>query len=147
MKTTKNLNSIAVNDIFSQVVKTDPIQEAPREHGQMSFERVYKMFEERSIAVSFKDYKQMEDMEMLSGINPEPLTAEHKQKSLRAANIIKLKRSKKLKFRMCSNWAPRRKFVPREETKLPKTTLEGLLDAMVVGAYEDRKVATFDVYG
>ena len=89
--TTKNLNSIAVNDIFSQVLKTDPAQEAPGAHEKMSFERGYKMFGDRETAVMFKQYKQMEDMEVLSGIEPDPLTVEQKQKSLRSVNLINLK--------------------------------------------------------
>ena len=49
----------------------------------------------------FKEYKHMEDMEVLSGVNPYALTVEHKQKALRAVNLIKLKMSGKLKIRMC----------------------------------------------
>ena len=52
--TTKNLNSIAVKAIFSWVLKTDPIQEAPRAHKQISFKRGHKMFGESEIAVMFK---------------------------------------------------------------------------------------------
>ena len=42
-------------------------------------------------------------MEVLIGVDPDSLTAEQKQKSLRSVNIIKLKRSGKLKGRMCDN--------------------------------------------
>ena len=62
MTTTKNLNSFAVYAIFSWVFKMDPTQEAPGAHKKMLFERVYKMFGEKAIAVIFKEYKQMEDM-------------------------------------------------------------------------------------
>ena len=44
MKTTKNLNSIALNAIFAQVFKTDPTQEAPGAHKQMLFEGGDNMF-------------------------------------------------------------------------------------------------------
>ena len=37
MTTTNNPKSIAVNAIFSQVLKTDPTQEAPGAHEQMTF--------------------------------------------------------------------------------------------------------------
>ena len=48
----------------------------------MFFERGFNMFGEREISIMVKEYKQMEDMEVLSGVNPDPLTEEHKQKSL-----------------------------------------------------------------
>ena len=50
-----------------------------------------------------------------------------------------------MKRRMCANQAPHRKFVPREEEKLPEITLEGILGTMVVGSYEYRKVENFDL--
>ena len=87
---TKNLNSIAVNAIFSFVLKTDPMQEAPGVHKKMLFKRSYKIFFKRSIAVIFKEYKHMENMAVLSGVDPESLTAEQKQKPLRAVILIKL---------------------------------------------------------
>ena len=103
MTATKNLNIFSVNTIFSQVLNTDPTQEAPGAHDQMSFKRSYKMFREREIAVMFKQYKQMEDMEVMSSVDPDSFTAEQKQKSLRGVNLIKLKRSRKLKGSMCAD--------------------------------------------
>ena len=75
MTTAKSLNSIAVKAIFSQVLKTDPTQEAPGAHEQMLFKKGYKMFGGSSISVMFKEYKHMEDMEVLSGFNPDSLTS------------------------------------------------------------------------
>ena len=116
-------------------------------HETMSFERGYNMFGERSIDVTFKKYKQMEKMEVMIGFNPESLTAEKKQKALREVNIIKMKRSGKVKDRMCANGAPHCKFLPREEVKSPKITLEVLLTTMLIDAYEESKVSTLDVPG
>ena len=47
----------------------------------------------------------MEDMEFISGVNPNSLMAEHKRKVLRVVKIIKPKRSRKLKVKMCVNGA------------------------------------------
>ena len=74
MTTKNNLNSIDVNAIFPQVLKTNHTQEAPGAHRKFLFERGYKMFGEREICVIFKEYKQMEDIEELSGANPDSLT-------------------------------------------------------------------------
>ena len=53
-------------------------------------------------------------MELPSGVDPDSLTAEQKQKSLRAVNLVQLKRSGKLKGGVCYIGAPHRKVVPRE---------------------------------
>ena len=89
----------------------------------------------------------MKYMEVLSGVGPDSLTVEQKRKVLREVNLIKLKRIGKLKGSMCANGSPHHKFLPREESKSPAVTMEGLLAIMVTDAYEDRKVATFDVPG
>ena len=47
---------------------------------------------------------------------------------------------------MCANGAPCHKFVPRDESKSLKITMELLLPTMVIDAYEDRKVAAFNVH-
>ena len=46
------------------------------------FKMGHKMFGDREISVMFKEYKHMEDMEVLSGVDPESPTAEQKQKEL-----------------------------------------------------------------
>ena len=48
---------------------------------------------------------------------------------------------------MWANGAPHGVFFPMEEEKPPTITLKGLLATMMIDAYEDRKVATFDVPG
>ena len=48
---------------------------------------------------------------------------------------------------MCANGAPHRKFVPREEARSPTLSLEALVASLMIDAYEDRKVAVFDVPG
>ena len=69
MKTTKNLNTIAVHDVFTQVLQTESAPEAPGLHEQISFERVYKIFNDRSVAGMFKEYKQIEDIKAIIGVN------------------------------------------------------------------------------
>ena len=54
MMTTKNLESIDVNAIFAQLLKTDPAQEAPGAHKKTMFKMGYKIFGKREIAVTFK---------------------------------------------------------------------------------------------
>ena len=84
---------------------------------------------------------------MLSSVNPDYLRVGQKRKALRAVNLIKLKRSRKLKIRMCDNGAPSCQFVPRKEVKSPTITIEGLLVTMMIDAYADIKVEIFDPPG
>ena len=68
MMTTKNLNVISSNAIFDHVLKTLPTQEAWGAQKNILFERVYNMFDEGVISVLFKEYKHMEDMEVLNSV-------------------------------------------------------------------------------
>ena len=111
--TTKNMNSIAVNAIFSQVFNTDPVQEAPLAHGKMSFEWGYNMIDESTISIMIKKYKHVYIMDVLNSVDRDSLTAENKLKSLMEVILIKIKRSEKLKGRICANGSPHRKFIPR----------------------------------
>ena len=79
--------------------------------------------------------------------NPDFPIAQQKKKSLRAVNIIKLKRNGKFKGRMCANGAHYQHFLLSEEAKFPIINLECVLFIMLIDAYEDRKVANFDTSG
>ena len=68
-------------------------------------------------------------------VDHDSFTAEQKRKSLRAANLIKLKRSGKLKSSMCANGAVHQKCLAREEVKSLTITPEGILDTIVIDAY------------
>jgi len=48
---------------------------------------------------------------------------------------------------MCTNGAPLRQFVPREEVKPPTVSLVELFATMPIDAHEGREVPTFDVRG
>ena len=63
----------------------------------------------------FKKCKHMEDMDVLKSVNPDYLTAEQNRNAVREVNLIKLKRSRKLKGRMCDNRSPQHTFLLREE--------------------------------
>ena len=60
MMTTNNLDIMALNAIFDQVLNKDPVQEDPGAHAQMLFGWGYKIFGEREVAVMFKKYKHTE---------------------------------------------------------------------------------------
>ncbi|GFH50441.1 hypothetical protein CTEN210_06917 [Chaetoceros tenuissimus] len=112
-----------------------------------------KEFGEEAVAVMFKEYKQIPH----PNLNPNPkvvgcfdklkLTRELKRKALRAVNLIKKKRCKKIKGRACANGAPHCKFVPREEASSPPLRIESLMELILFAAVEKRDFAIFDVHG
>ena len=113
----------------------------------MPINRGQKLSGERAVAAMLKEYLQMEDMTVLEIVEPDPLTSEQKCKAMRAVNMIKQKRNLKLKGKMCANGAPHGKFVFHKEARYPMISLDGLIVSMMIGVYEKRKVAVFDIPG
>ena len=113
----------------------------------MSANKGIKEYGERAIAAIFKEYKQMHEMKVLGALDVDKLTTNEKQKSLRAINLIKLKRNGVTKGRLCANGAPHRKIVSREEAKSPTVSIDGLLCTAMIAAHERRRVISFDVPG
>ena len=95
----------------------------------------------------FKEYKQLDNMEVLGKVDPTTLTQEDKRKALRAINLIKEKRCGKIKGRTCADGRPQRAYVPREEASSPTIYLESLMASLLIDAHEERDVAIFDVPG
>ena len=65
-------------------------------------------------------------MEVLGAVNLDTLSNDRKRQALRAINLIKIKRSRKVKARMCANGAPQRKYIPQEDAKSPTMSTDGL---------------------
>ena len=113
----------------------------------MTANKRISQYGERAIAAIFKEYKQMQDMDVLGALNPDELTNDQKRQALRAVNLIKFKRCGKVKGRLCANGAPHRKIIPREEAKSPTVSTDGLFDVALISAHERRHIITFDVPG
>ena len=114
---------------------------------QMTADRGIKEVGEKAIAAIFKEYKQIDDLNVIGPLTPENLSNDQKRRALRAVNLIKLKRCGKVKGRLCANGAPHRKFIPREEAKSPTVSLDGLFGVALIAANERRHVMSFDVPG
>ena len=138
-------HQIAVRHLFAQIHEDK--KEADANYEQMSFQKGKKLFGERAIASMLKEYQHMEDMAVVAMIDPDSLSAEQRKKALRTVNLIKQKRNKVLKGRLCANGSPHRRFVPREEARSPTISLEALMVSLMIDAYENRKVSIVDVPG
>ncbi|GFH61250.1 hypothetical protein CTEN210_17726 [Chaetoceros tenuissimus] len=114
---------------------------------QMSAKQGIKEFGEEAVAAMFKEYKQIDTLKVVGRFDKRKLTRELKRKALRAVNLIKKKRCGTIKGRTCTNGAPHRKFVPREEASSPTLRIESLMGLILFAAVEKRDVAIFDVPG
>ena len=114
---------------------------------QMSAKKGIKTFGESAIAAMFKEYNQLNDMNVFGSVNPDTLTRDQKYKALHAINLIKEKRCGRIKGRTCADGRPQRAYVPREEATSPTVSMEALMATLVIDAKEQRDVAIFDVPG
>ena len=102
---------------------------------QMTASKGIKLYGAKAVAAMFKEYKQLDDLEVLGRINPDLLTFEQKRTALRAVNLIKIKRCGKVKGRTCADGSTQRKYVPREEAASPTISLEALMSVLLINAY------------
>ncbi len=114
---------------------------------QMTASRGIKLHGAKAVAAMFKEYKQLDDLEVLGRLTPENLTHEQKRNALRAVNLIKIKRDGKVKGRACADGSTQRQYVPRDEASSPTLSLEALMALLLINAYEERDTAIFDVPG
>ena len=63
----------------------------------------------------YKEYTQLEDIKVMLALNPDSLIISHNKGALRAMNLIKEKRSGKLKMRMCADRQPKRCYKTKED--------------------------------
>ena len=73
---------------------------------QMTAKKGIKKHGEIAVAAIYKEYTQLEYMKVMGALNPDSLTISQKKGALRAINLIKEKRSGKLKGRMFTDERP-----------------------------------------
>ena len=96
---------------------------------QMTANKGIKLLGEIRVAAMFKEYKQLDDLDVLGILDPDLLTSEQKRNALRAINLIKVKRDGKVKGRTCADGSSQRKYVPREEASSPTILLESIISS------------------
>ena len=147
---------LAVDVIFTQVTSDEMAmtEEAKNLSGsggtgskQMSAKRGIKLFGERAVAAIYKEYKQLNDLEVFKGVDPDTLTFEVKKAALNIINTIKEKRTGKIKGRSVADGRKQRGYVTKEESSSPTLSLEALLTTTLIDAVEERDVVIFDVPG
>ena len=137
----------AVNVIFTQ------LEEEEKKYEQMSAKKGIKLFGEKAVAAMIKEFTQLSDGVMpgkpvLEPIDPKTLTNEDFRQAMEAVNLIKMKRSSKVKGRSCINGSKQWKFLEENEViASPTLQLESLFLSLMIDVMEGRDVAIFDVPG
>ena len=80
-------------------------------------------------------------------LNPDSLTRSHNKGALRDINLIKLKRSGKLKVRTCADGRPLILYITKEYASSTTISLEDLFASLIIDAHKGRDVAIFYVPG
>ena len=85
---------------------------------------------------------------VVPAINTETLSAEDKAKSLNAVNLIKQKWDGTIKGITCADKNKQKRYLGKDESVAsPTVSLESLFTTLVIDAYEERDIATFDIPG
>ena len=98
-----------------------------------------------------KKLKQLEEGPMsgknvVTEIGPDILSAEEKSKALTAVKIIKQKRDGTIKGRTCADGGNHKIYLVKDESVAsPTISLESLFTTLVIDAYEERDIATFNI--
>ena len=92
--------------------------------------RGFKLFGERAVAAMIKELKKLEEGPMpgkkvVTEINNETLSAEDKEKSLNAVNLIKQKRDGTIKGRTCADGSKQKRYLGKDASfASPTVSLE-----------------------
>ena len=90
----------------------------------------------------------MQGICFVTEIDPDSLSVEDKTKALNAVNLIKQKRDGTIKGRACANVIKKKLYLGKNESVAqPTVSLESLFTPLVIDAYEERDIATFNIPG
>ena len=114
---------------------------------QMSAQKGIKMFGEKALEAMIIEYEQFENLSVFTPIDPNKLTWEEKKQALNAIDLIKLKRSGKVKGRTVADGRKQRSIYSKEEVSSPALSQDGFFASLAIDALERRFIATSDVAG
>jgi hypothetical protein len=106
-----------------------------KEHGQAAVDAL------------LREFCQLDSKNVFEPLDASTLTASQKREALRAVNLIKVKRSGKLKGRSCADGRSQRSKYTKEETTSPTVSTDTLIISLMIDAKERRDVATADLEG
>jgi hypothetical protein len=114
---------------------------------QMTATAGIKKHGQAAVDALLQEFCQLDSKNVFEPLDASTLTASQKRESLRAVNLIKEKRSGKLKGRTCADGQSQRSKYTKEETTSPTVSTDALMISLMIDAKERRDVATADVEG
>ena len=144
----RNMNETELKKFaFSFVMDKMTNSPAPKKHEQMSAKAGIKRCGRKAEEALMDKFAQLEELSVFEGIDPKTLTSKQRRSALRAINLIKEKRTGKLKGRTVADGRPQRSLCDKSETTSPTVSVDALMLSLMIDAKEDRDVATADVAG
>ena len=84
----------------------------------------------------------------MTAIDPAILSAEDTSKAINGVNLIKQKIDGTIKGKTCADGSEQKRYLVKYESVVsPTVSLESLFITLVIDAYEERDIATFDIPG
>ena len=102
---------------------------------------------DRAVKALFAEFCQLDEKSVFEAVDAKALSREQKYAALRAINLIKEKRSGKLKGRTCADGRSQRGQYTKEQTASPTISTDALMLSLIIDSVEERDVATADVVG
>ena len=130
-ETPNNTYKYICGHIMTQMTATAGI----KKHGQAAVDALQQ------------EFCQLDSKDVFDPVDALTLTAGQKREAFRAVNLIKEKRSGKLKGRTCADCRSQRAHYTKEETTLSTVSTDVLMLSLMIDAKEGRDVATADVKG
>ncbi len=107
----------------------------------------YQKFKEQGENALWDELKQLHDMDVFIPVPESTLTVDQKSKALSTVTFIKQKWDNWVKGRVCADGCKQCKEFSREEAASLTVTNKSVFITGVIGAKEDRDVATVDITG
>jgi hypothetical protein len=114
---------------------------------QMTATAGIKKHGQAAVDALLQEFCQLDSKNVFEPLDASTLTASQKREALRAVNLIKEKRSGKLKGRTCAEGRSQRSKYTKEETTSPTVSTDALMISLMIDAKERCDVATADVEG
>lgn len=114
---------------------------------QMTAKAGIKKHGQVAVNALFEEFSQLHDLDVFEAQDPAKLTKNEKRAALRAINLIKEKKSGRIKGRTVADGSQQRDLYTKEETSSPTVSNDALMLSLMIDATEGRDVATADVVG
>jgi hypothetical protein len=144
--------------LVNEIIPQGPVPDAAAEvhnhnlavgyvFNQMSAKKGVKIYGDKAVQAIVQECKQLDEKKVFDPVRMKDTTAVERKNALRSINLIKEKRSGKIKARTVADGSTQRPYVKKEDSTSPTVSIEALMISIAIDAKEGRVVATADVEG